>query len=105
MVGNMKCKKCHSKLSTSEHGYYCSNNDCSLFDKDILAYENTTKKKTIKKKYVVTSGRGINLVLHRDNFSTIQEATKKAKKIKEQNKIYVAIKKIGEYGMSHVKYI
>jgi len=101
----MKCKKCHRKLSTSDHGYYCSNDDCSLFDKDILAYETTTKKRTPKKKYVVTSGRGINLILHRGSFSTIQAATKKAKKLKEQNKTYIAIKKIGETGMSHIKYI
>lgn len=34
-----RCKSCGKKLSTSDYGYYCSNEKCKLFDQDILAYE------------------------------------------------------------------
>ena len=57
------------------------------------------------KKYVVTSGRGINLVLHRGDFSTIAAATKRAKELKKEGKTYVAIKSKCEYGLSHEKYV
>lgn len=57
------------------------------------------------KKYVVTSGRRINLVLHRGDFSTIAKATKKAKKLKKEGKTYVAIKSKTEYGLSHERYV
>ena len=59
-----------------------------------------------KKKYVVTSGRRINLVLHRGNFFTIKSAIKKAKKFKNEGKKYVSIKsyKEGET-LSHEKYV
>lgn len=56
-------------------------------------------------KYVVTSGRKINLVLHRGDFSTIVDATKKAKKLKRDGKTYVAIKSKGKLGLSHEKYV
>ena len=59
-----------------------------------------------KKIYVVTSGRRINLVLHKGNFSTMINATNAAKLLKKQGKKYVAIKsyKEGEV-LSHEKYI
>lgn len=57
------------------------------------------------KKYVVTSGRRINLVLHRGDFSTIAEATKKAKELKKEGKTYVAIKSKGRLGLRHEKYV
>lgn len=57
------------------------------------------------KKYVVTSGRRINLILHKGDFSTIADATKKAKKLKKEGKTYVAIKSKGKLGLSHEKYV
>ena len=59
-----------------------------------------------KKIYVVTSNRGINLVLHKENFFTMSNAIKKAKTLKNKGKKYVAIKsfKKGEL-LSHEKYI
>ena len=58
-----------------------------------------------KKTYVVTSGRRINLIMHKQ-FSTMIHATTKAKLLKKQGKKYVAIKsyKEGET-LSHEKYV
>lgn len=35
----MKCKTCGRELCSSDHGYYCSNQECSEYDKEMLAYE------------------------------------------------------------------
>lgn len=39
-----KCKKCGQILSNSDYGFYCSNKKCSLYNIDILAYDNTPDK-------------------------------------------------------------
>lgn len=57
------------------------------------------------KRYVITSGRRINLVIHRGDFSTMAEAVKRAKELKKEGKTYVAIKSKCEYGLSHEKYV
>ena len=35
----MKCLKCGKGLSTFSHGYYCSNKECSEYDREIFDYE------------------------------------------------------------------
>jgi len=61
--------------------------------------------KQYTKEYVVTSGRGINLVLHRGTFSTLAAAIKEAKKLKKDGKTYVSIKSKCKYGLRHEKYV
>lgn len=60
----------------------------------------------LSKIYVITSGRGINLILHKWRFSNMKDAEKKAIKLKKQGKKYVSVKsyKEGE-SLSHEKYI
>jgi len=60
----------------------------------------------MKRKYVVTSGKGINLVLHRGSHYKLSIAIEKAKKLKNKGKKNVAIKYIdSDGGMSHYRYV
>lgn len=43
----MKCV-CGSEMSTSDHGFYCSNNNCQYFAVEYLAYEAERRWKSKK---------------------------------------------------------
>ncbi len=42
--GNPTCRTCGKPLVTGDHGWYCENEECPEYDKDIPAYEKTSSE-------------------------------------------------------------